>query len=110
MGKRAKRGPAPDRKPGAHVVLLGGHNNFYGAQIREAKIGPRRELTLLLETWPKNSFSFGGRDLVTLRFGALFNFEEVQKFFARPINESLHYLRYARESNRRRHVIEMEFD
>lgn len=110
MGKRAKKSPTSDSKPGLHPVVPGAHDNFYGAIVRDVKVGPRRELTLLVETWPKNSASFGGGDVVTPRLGALFNLEEVRKFFARPLNESLHYLRHATESNRRRHVIEIEFD
>jgi len=83
---------------------------YYGAQIRDAKTGPRRELTLRIETWPKGKVSFGGGEMVTLRFGAIFNYEEVQGYFTKGQFESLHYLREQGESSPRRHIIEMEFD
>jgi len=54
--------------------------------------------------------TFGGGDVVTLRFGAIANYEEVQRFFTKVRNDGLHYLRESSKSNPRRHVIEMEFD
>jgi hypothetical protein len=81
-----------------------------GAKIRGAKTGPRRELTLRIEIWPKGKAMFGGGDLFKLRFGAIFNYEEVRRFFMKVPVDGLHYLRELSESNPHRHVIEMEFD
>jgi hypothetical protein len=58
--------------------------DFYGAIIRQATLGPRRELVLRIEAWPQ--------------------------FFATVPMDSLHYLRYSSKSSPRRNVIEMEFD
>ena len=88
----------------------GAEHNYYGAAIRSAKIGPRRELTLCIETWPKGKFTFGGGNLVTLRFGAIFNYEEVRQFFAEVPKDELHYLKELSESKANRRIVEMEFD
>ena len=84
--------------------------DFYGAIIREAKLGPRHELILSIETWPHPQQQFGGGKVVRLRFGAIANYEEVERFFATPPTESLHYLRYSKKSTPRKHVMEIEFD
>ena len=84
--------------------------DFYGAIIREAKLGPRHELSLAIETWPHPRQRFGGGEVVRLRFGAIVNYEEVKRFFATTPTESLHYLRYSKKSTPRKHVIEIEFD
>jgi hypothetical protein len=88
----------------------GSEENYYGAIVRDAKTGPRRELTLQIVTWPKGKVTFGSGDVVTLRFGAIINYEEVQRFFTKVRNDGLHYLRELRESSPQRHIIEMEFD
>ena len=84
--------------------------DFYGAIIREARVGPRHELVLRIETWPHPRQTFGGGDVVTLRFGAIANYEEVKQFFATVPADSLHYLRLSSNSTPRRQEIEMEFD
>ena len=84
--------------------------DFYGAMIRSAKIGPRQELTLLIETWPKKKPTFGGGEIVTLRFGAIENFEEIQVLFASLPTDGLHYLKESNKSTARRRVVELEFD
>jgi hypothetical protein len=90
--------------------IPGLQHNFSGAIIRKVRIGPRRELNLQVETWPEGRHRFGRGHVVTLRFGAISNFAEVQNFFAKPPAENLHYMQYLSESHGRRHVIEMEFD
>ena len=84
--------------------------DFYGAVIRETKLGPRHELRLTIETWPHPRQRFGGGDMLTLRFGAIANYEEVKRFFATVPADSLHYLRYSSKSTPGKHVIEIEFD
>jgi hypothetical protein len=84
--------------------------DFYGAIIREAKLGPRHELSLAIETWPHPQQRFGGGEVVRLRFGAIANYEDVKRFFATTPTELLHYLRYSKKSTPRKHVIEIEFD
>jgi len=84
--------------------------DFYGAMIREAKLGPRHELHLTLETWPHPQQQFGGGDVITLRFGAIANYDEVKRFFAKVPADSLHYLRYSSKSTPMKHVVEIEFD
>lgn len=56
--------------------------DFYGAIIREAKLGPRHELSLAIETWPHPQQQFGGGEVVRLRLGAIANYEDVKRFFA----------------------------
>jgi hypothetical protein len=89
---------------------LGSEPDYSGVKIRGAKTGPRRELTLRIEIWPKRKATFGGGNLLSLRFGAIFNYEEVRRFFMRVPLDALDYLRELSESNPRRHVIEMELD
>ena len=84
--------------------------DFYGAVIRETKLGPRHELILSIETWPHPQPQFGGGKVVRLRFGAITNYEEVKRFFATIPSDSLHYLRYSSKPTPRKHVIEIEFD
>lgn len=84
--------------------------DFYGAIIREAKLGPRHELHLAIETWPHPQQQFGGGEVVKLRFGAITNYEDVKRFFATIPTGSLHYLRYSKKSTPRKHTIEIEFD
>jgi hypothetical protein len=111
MVKRSKkRNERTERVDVFFGKIPGIQHNFSGAIIRKARVGPRRELRLQVETWPEDSHRFGGGDLVTLRFGAIANFAEVQNFFAKVPAESLHYIRYLSESHERRHVIEIEFD
>jgi hypothetical protein len=111
MVKRSKkRNESTERAEICSDKIPGIQHNFYGAIIRKVRIGPRRELNLQVETWPEGSHRFGGGDAVTLRFGAVSNFAEVQSFFSKAPIDSLHYIRYLRESHERRHVIEMEFD
>ena len=63
----------------------GAEPGYRVATIRDARVGPRRELTLLMETWTKGKSTVrsGDGDLVTLRFGAVSNYAEVQSFFAK---------------------------
>lgn len=84
--------------------------DLYGAIIREAKLGPRHELSLAIETWAHPRQRFGGGEVVRLRFGAIANYEDVKRFFATIPTDSLHYLRYSKKSTSRKHVIEIEFD
>jgi len=84
--------------------------DYYGSVIREATLGPRRELSLRIELWPSGKAIFGGGDIVTLRFGAIENFAEVQAYFAKTPVESLHYLRFPRRPEGGHYLVEMEFD
>ena len=84
--------------------------DFYGAMIREAKLGPRHELNLAIETWPHPQQRFGGGEVVRLRFAAIANYEDVKRFFATIPTGPLHYLRYSKKPTPRKHVIEIEFD
>jgi hypothetical protein len=107
MSKRAK---TPQKTKLRIDALSDSETNYCGAIIQDAKPGPRRELTLRIELWPQGKVTSGGGKVVTLRFGAIANYEEVQLFFTKVRNDGLHYLRELSESNPRRHVIEMEFD
>jgi len=80
--------------------------------IRMIKLGPRRELTLTIEAWPKGKHTFGGGPVVTFRFGAISNYDEVKRFFKALTvpGDLLHYLRYVGKPSPGKHVIEMEFD
>jgi hypothetical protein len=53
---------------------------------------------------------FGGGEIVTLRFSAIDNFEEIEKHFANLPADRLHYLQGLSKSTARRRVAEMEFD
>lgn len=89
---------------------LGAARDYSGAQIREAATGLRRELTLRIELWPKEKLAFGGGELIAMHFGAIVNYEEVRRFFAKVPVDELHYLRELSISSARRRVSEMEFD
>lgn len=84
--------------------------DFYGAIIHDAQLGPRHELNLRIETWRAGKNAFGDGVVVNLRFGAIYNYEEVKEFFASVPADSLHYLRELSESKPNRRIIEMEFD
>ena len=62
-------------------------HNFSGAVILEARVGPRREVTLLMELWPMfrerpvSQWRLGEGPVVELRFGGIENFDEVSAFF-----------------------------
>ena len=47
---------------------------------------------------------------MTLRFGAIANYEEVNRFFATVPADSLHFLRLSSKSKPLQYVIEIEFD
>ncbi len=85
----------------------GAEHDYYGTIILDTKTGPRRELTLRIETWPKGKVTFGGGEAITLHFAAIVDYEEVQRFFSKVRMDGLHYLRELSESNPHRHVIEM---
>ena len=106
----SKRRNLPARSESVRDFPIGTEVEYYGAIVRGTKTGPRRELTLLLETWPKGKTAFGSGDLVAIRFGSIANYETVQKYFTKIPGDSLHYLRELKESTARRRVIEMEFD
>jgi hypothetical protein len=91
-------------------VTITAAQDFYGAIIREAKLGPRHEISLSIEAWPHPKQQFGEGELVRLRFGAIANYDEIKRFFATTPTDSLHYLRYSKKSTPRRHVVEIEFD
>lgn len=80
------------------------------------KIGPRRELNLSLELWVGNRNGGEGK-FVSVRFGGIINFDEVQAFFADSDNsanahEGLQWLRddEAKESKPDDLFIRMQFD
>lgn len=107
MGKRAKT----SQKTTSRIEAPSGSDaNYYGAIIRAAKTGRRRELTLRIETWPQGKVTFGSGEVVALRLGAIVNYEEVERFFAKVRNDGLHYLRELGKTTPGRHIIEMEFD
>ena len=81
--------------------------DFYGAMIRSAKIGPRRELTLCIETWPKGRRNLAAKS-PALGFGAIGNFAETQK--PNLAADGLQYLKELSTSTIRRRVVEMQFD
>jgi hypothetical protein len=98
--------------------------DFYNAYILEANLGPRREVTLQMELWPKVNgeripwtAGQGQGPLLEVRFGGIENFVEVSAFFE-SFSDSpnahcgLHYLAYDETENPKpgRLVLEMEFD
>lgn len=93
---------------------LEAEEHCYGAVILGAKIGPRRELTLKLAVWRHGTATERAHvsdwPTLTIHFGAIANYPEVQKFFGQEQRESFHYLRYASEPRPRRHELEMGFD
>ena len=90
-------------------------HDYYDALIREARLGPRRELSLSLEL--SDEAQGGERKAVTIRFGGITNFDEVSLFFehfeSSPSRwEGLHFLRYSAERTSKPNnlLIEMQFD
>ena len=95
---------------------------FYGAHVTDISIGPRRELQLSLELWPQANgqlyefFHRGDGINITVRFGGLYNFEEVKVFWEKwqssMVQPGLHYLRYSQIQNSKPGslFIEAEFD
>ena len=79
--------------------------DFYGATIDEARLGPRRELALVL-------LDMTGNPYARVRFGGIANFDEVKVFFQRPPTDGFHFLRYdpSEESKPGRLVVELGFD
>lgn len=98
--------------------------DFYGAIIHQAKFGPRREVTLTMELWPtasngqrKRVWSPGDGKKITVRFGGIHNYPEIDGFFSgweKQIDKwnSLHYLAYAKEKSSKpgNLYFTMEFD
>ena len=98
-------------------------HDFYGAFITEAKTGPRRELHLSVELWPRGvsgqrlAWRRGEGRIVHIRFGGIANFDTVDAFFTEFANsansgEGLHHLRYDAgvPSKPGRLFLEIEFD
>ena len=89
-------------------------HDYYGALVHEAKVGPRRELTLAIELWPAGQARFrpGDGSPITIRFGGIQNSDEVSRFFAVARPDGLHYLRHAPGRPRKAGslAIEIEFD
>lgn len=58
-------------------------HTYYGAVICGVLFGPRRELTLDIETWPHRAgeFRVGAGVHVMVRFGGIQNMEEVRACF-----------------------------
>ena len=90
-------------------------HDYYDALVREARLGPRRELSLCLEL--REEAPGGERKAVTIRFGGITNFDEVSLFFERfessPSRwERLHFLRYSAERTSKPNnlLIEIQFD
>ena len=91
-------------------------HDFYNLFVDEVKIGPRQELNLSMELWQDNRFRGEGK-FVSIRFGGIVNFDEVQAFFAdfhssANAYEGLHWLRYdeTRKSKPGDLFIKMQFD
>jgi hypothetical protein len=91
-------------------------HNFYNAFVDEVRVGPRQELNLSMELWPGDRIGGEGK-FVSIRFGGIVNFGEVQEFFADFDNsanahEGLHWLRYdeAKNSKPGDLFIKMQFD
>ncbi len=97
--------------------------NFYGAQISNASIGPRREVILDMELWPERngkqvpSWRRGDGTRIIIRFGGIHNFSEATIFFStwpenRNANCGLHHLGYDPDRTSRRGdvFVQMAFD
>jgi hypothetical protein len=82
---------------------------FYAAVIRSSRLGPRRELTLIVETFPRSAHSFKDGKMIEIRFGAISNYEEIYQFFSTVPSESLHHLR-AESRSGSDCVVDLEFD
>ena len=71
--------------------------DFAHAFVDDVMLGPRRELTLIVRPliWTGSKGSYG--EPVRVRFGGIFDFEEVQTFFADAPHKGseLAWLRYA---------------
>jgi hypothetical protein len=88
-------------------------HNYDGAVIRSVRLGPRHELTLELDIWPKHNTATDGTGakLATVRFGGISNYDEVGRAFENlNVHESLHYMRDALGSKPTRRLIEIAFD
>ena len=93
-------------------------HDYCGAIVTGVSCGPRREVTLTLELWPMrdgeriNSWSLGEGDKVTVRFGGIENYEEVNRLFGEGKHESgeLHYMRLREGSKHGQLIIGMEWD
>jgi hypothetical protein len=79
--------------------------DFYGATIDEARVGPRRELALVLRDMAGNPYA-------QVRFGGITNFGEVKAFIETPPVDCLHFLRYDRTERSKpgRLILELGFD
>jgi hypothetical protein len=87
--------------------------DYGGALIRSVRIGPRHELTLELDIWPKHHTTTDGTgfQFATVRFGGISNYDEVARVFeSTNIHESLHYMRDAVGSKPTRRLVDIEFD
>jgi len=93
--------------------------DFYGAVLVSILFGSRREMTLTFELWPRvgkqlsASFRRGEGVNVAVRFGGVYNFEDVKACSGNwPQNPSLHYLRYCdgKHSKPGSLFFEVEFD
>jgi hypothetical protein len=87
--------------------------DYDGAVIRSVRFGPRYELTLELDIWPKHNTATdgSGSQLATVRFGGISNYDEVARAFKNlNVYESLHHMRDALGSKPTRRVIDIEFD
>lgn len=79
--------------------------NFYGAQIAEVTIGPRQEIKLTIRLWSQvdghldQSFNDNHQFNVSVRFGGIYNFEQVQvsldMWEANARYDTFHYFRYS---------------
>jgi hypothetical protein len=87
--------------------------DYYGAVIRSVQFGPRHELTLQFDVWPKHNSATDGTGAlqVTVRFGGISNYEEVLRAFkGLNANESLHCLKDDPASKPTRRLVDLEFD
>jgi hypothetical protein len=87
--------------------------DYDGAVIRSVQFGPRYELTLELDIWPKqNTATDGtGSQPARVRFGGISIYDEVARAFENlNVHESLNYMREAPGSKPTRHLIDIEFD
>lgn len=87
--------------------------DYNGAVIRSVRLGPRHELTLQLDIWPKHNTATDGTgsQFAEVRFGGISNYDEVVRGFeSLNVHESLHHMRDARGSKPTRRLIDIEFD
>lgn len=52
--------------------------NFHDALLEDFQVGPRQEVTLRIALYP---IFYPGRPVVSVRFGAIFNYEAVEAYF-----------------------------